>query len=225
MFTLIGNIKNLPSVEQLTADSVGFTPKEQLAADPKFTPLRFSSQQQALDVISAKTGANAATASFANAPGFQRVNLSEAVVNRIAELLSLTKPQARLQVLEPGNMTMMHMDDLDLGYMNPIEDALKTITFTDEERQTFAQDVRSATRYLIMLEDWQWGQGLMFQDKTFTHWKAGDIIHWDWPTVAHSTFNTSFWPRGLIRITGLQTNESRDMVAQAHLNKHISVEF
>lgn len=225
MFTVIGNIRNLPSREELMAGSAGFTPKEQLAADPKFVPLRYSSQQQALDIISAKTGADTKTANFANAPGFQRVGLADAVVNRLADILKLTKPQARLQVLEPGNVTMMHLDDLDLGYINPIEDSLKTVTFTEQEREQFRNDVRSATRYLIMLEDWQWGQGMMFHDKTLTGWKAGDIIYWDWPTVAHSTFNTSFWPRGLIRITGLQTEGSRKINEWALNGGRILVEY
>lgn len=207
MYKIIANIKNLPKTEFLMEQDKNHVPKEKLQTDESFLPLRFSSQQKALDKIG-----NTPDAELVNMAGFDRFAIDDSITERLGELLGLKKPQARCQVLKPGEMAMMHIDDLDGGYMRPVEGTLAQIQFTKEELDTFDANPHCATRFLIMLEDSKPGQGIIFGTQGLTEWKAGDVIHWDWVNTYHSTFNTSFWNRGLIRLTGLQTDKTHAII-------------
>ena len=44
-----------------------------------------------------------------------------------------------------------------------------------------------------------------------SHWQAGDVVHWDWPTGAHSTFNAGYWHRALLRLSGLVTDRFKEL--------------
>lgn len=226
MFTVIGNISNLPSVEELRDLGLGNTDKHELATKTDFVALRYSTQNKAIDVIAEHTGIDKTKTKNVNSPGFQRIEIPQSMIERLADILKIRKPMARVQVLEPGNMVLMHVDDLAVGYMRPIEESLiGLVEFTDEELAAFDADNYYATRFLIMMEDWEWGQGMMFNDQTFTHWRAGDVVYWDWTNVAHSTFNTSYLPRGLIRITGLRTDENNELVIDGITGSPFSAQF
>lgn len=220
MFKIIGNIAGLPSIEEMRAYKLNVVDKVELSGHSAFVDLRYSTQNRAIDVIAEHTGMDKTKVQNVNAPGFQRVDIPQDLIDRIAEIVGVTKPQARLQVLEPGNMVCMHVDDLAVGYMRPIEPGLVgKITFTEQELAKFDEDNYYATRFLIMTEDWQWGQGLMFNDQSCTGWKAGDVLYWDWLNIAHSTFNTGYVPRGLIRITGLRTEKTTRLIEHGLMNK------
>jgi len=226
MFTIIGNIANLPSVEDLKAYHIGETDKNDLSKVTDFVQLRYSCQNKAIEVMAEHTGVDTSNLKNVNAPGFQRVEIPQTVIDRLADILQVRKPMARMQVLEPGNMMTMHCDDLAVGYMRPIEQSLiGKVEFTEEELAMFDADNYYATRFLIMMEDWQWGQGMMFNDRTFTHWKSGDVLYWDWTNVAHSTFNSGYIPRGLLRLTGLRTEATTELVNQGLNGKPFAVQF
>jgi hypothetical protein len=205
---------------------LGSTDKHELSKVHDFVNLRYSTQNKAIDIMAAQTGIDKSKIKNVNAPGFQRVEIPQSVINRLAEIMCVRKPMARMQVLEPGNMMTMHVDDLAVGYMRPIEQSLiGKVEFTEEEHAMFKADNYYAIRFLIMMEDWQWGQGMMFNDKTFTHWKAGDVLYWDWTNVAHSTFNSGYIPRGLFRLTGLRTDKTTEIVNAGLNGKPFSVKF
>jgi hypothetical protein len=230
MFTIIGNISGMPAREDLAAinaaEQLGTTDKNDLSKVQNFVDLRYSCQNKAMQVMQEETGIDVSNLKNVNAPGFQRVEIPQSVVDRLAEILAVRKPMARMQVLEPGNMMTMHCDDLATGYMRPIEASLiGKVEFTDEEQAAFDEDNYYAIRFLIMMEDWQWGQGMMFNDQTFTHWKAGDVLYWDWTNVAHSTFNSGYIPRGLFRLTGLRTELTTQLVNDGLNGKPFSVKF
>lgn len=205
------NIKDIPHKDGFIEQDKTFVPKEELCHDQTFLPLRYDSQMNAVKKI-AKDDDMVSNANIINMKGFDRYNLPNEVTDRLGELLGLRKPQGRLQVLSPNEMTLMHVDNLDIGYFRPVESTIPRIPFTDEELEAFDNDKRYAVRFLIMLEDSVEGQGIIFKDEACISWKAGDVIYWDWVDIHHSTFNTSFWDRSLIRLSGIATEKTWEII-------------
>ena len=56
-------------------------------------------------------------------------------------------------------------------------------------------------RVLIHLQDWEFGQVLLWGTKPIVQWRAGDAIMWD-PNVPHATVNAGRRKRYTLRITG-----------------------
>ena len=133
------------------------------------------------------------------------------VVERIGNLIGYRKPSGRVQTLAPGALQPLHIDELGYGYIAPEESSIHKIQFSDQEIAAFQRDRRTASRVLILLTDWRWGQGIIFGDEIYTHWRAGDVVYWDWPTGAHSTFNAGYWHRALLRLSGLVTDRFKEL--------------
>ena len=64
------------------------------------------------------------------------------------------------------------------------------------------KDPDIAKRYIIMLDDWDYGQLITFGNDTLTHWKSGDCYTWDWHNIPISSANTGWTPRPLLQVTG-----------------------
>jgi hypothetical protein len=73
-------------------------------------------------------------------------------------------------------------------------------------------------RFAIMLADWQLGQVFQLGNATWTQWRAGDCITWEWPDIPHATCNMGWWDRPMLQITGRVTDRTRTVLssAQAH---------
>jgi len=56
-------------------------------------------------------------------------------------------------------------------------------------------------RYMVMLEDWQPGQILLAEDKSYSGWTSGDYYGWT-REVKHSFYNMSNVKRYALQITG-----------------------
>lgn len=135
-----------------------------------------------------------------------------AVVNQIAEFLGFRKPSGRVQVLTPGASLPLHLDNLEVGYILNCEDSYQNNEFTQEDLDLFYANRYNAQRVLVMLEDWKPGQLILFEDQVFSHWKAGDVVHWPWQTVIHSTVNSGYWNRPLLRLSGFATEKFFDLI-------------
>jgi hypothetical protein len=57
-------------------------------------------------------------------------------------------------------------------------------------RQTYNAEVDQCARYIIMLEDWIFGQIVEFDDRVLTRWKKGDVWEFD-HTIPHWAANAS----------------------------------
>jgi hypothetical protein len=57
-------------------------------------------------------------------------------------------------------------------------------------RQTYNVSVEQCFRYLVFLEDWQFGHYVGFTNKNITNWKAGDVYKFD-STELHYAVNAS----------------------------------
>lgn len=56
-------------------------------------------------------------------------------------------------------------------------------------------------RVLIHLQDWEFGQVLLWGTQPMVQWRAGDAIMWD-PNIPHATANASRSKRYTLRVTG-----------------------
>ena len=135
------------------------------------------------------------------------------IVNKIADFVGLRKPSGRVQVLTPGAMLPLHLDNLEVGYLLNCEDSYQNNEFTQQEIDAFYADRNIAQRVLIMLEDWKPGQYILFGEDVFSHWQAGDVVHWHWQTVIHSTINAGYWNRPLLRLSGFAEQKFFDLVS------------
>lgn len=73
----------------------------------------------------------------------------------------------------------------------------------------------SICRVGIFLEDWQPGQFYMYGNYLYKNWKAGEAHIFDWANVPHCTANASNVPRASLLITGVMTDKTREILANA----------
>lgn len=77
------------------------------------------------------------------------------------------------------------------------------------------EDPERVCRITFFLDDWTPGQFIMFGNYHYTGWKAGEAYIFDWPNVPHATANASNVVRPTIQITGLKTDKTREIIANA----------
>jgi hypothetical protein len=215
-YKYLGNIRNIPSHtkwnEFLTA---GQTIAQSIPSlqEAKYISRMAVAKQLTQELGYQDTDIGTIVGEAADPKDFDRWQVTDTtVVERIGELLGYCKPSGRVQTLAPGALQPLHIDDLGYGYIDPKEVSLHKIQFTQEELAAFHKDRRTASRVLILLTDWRWGQGIIFGDEVYDHWRAGDVVYWDWPTGAHSTFNAGYWHRALLRLSGLTTQRFETFV-------------
>jgi hypothetical protein len=62
-------------------------------------------------------------------------------------------------------------------------------------------------RILIHLQDWEFGQMLLWGTKTIIQWRAGDLVWYD-PNIPHATANSSRYKRYTLRLTGIPSKNT-----------------
>ena len=87
-----------------------------------------------------------------------------------------------------------------------------------EERQNsfivteFDKNPVMIRRFAIMLADWQLGQVFQLGNASWTQWRAGDCITWEWKNIPHSTANMGWHDRPMLQITGNVTKRTLDLL-------------
>tara|TARA_B100001093_G_scaffold518504_1_gene603595 strand:- start:4805 stop:5467 length:663 start_codon:yes stop_codon:yes gene_type:complete len=115
-------------------------------------------------------------------------------IQKMIDFFELKKDvKAKLHIQFTGDVLNMHIDKLyDL---NPFGSANDVI------------------RIMVMLEDWQPGQFIIYGNQTYTNWKAGDIHKFDWMNIPHATANASLYPRPMLVITGVMTLKTKEIIS------------
>ena len=129
---------------------------------------------------------------------------SDSVFFNLGQTLGLENAVARYHVQFPGEVTIFHTD-----IFSPAHEFLPEYLKNLPEEQ-IGQDV-GLRRVLISLEDWEWGQVMMFGAQSWSQWKAGDLIFWDYG-VPHCSSNMGYHPRISVSITGLATDKFFDRI-------------
>lgn len=119
-------------------------------------------------------------------------------LQRMTDFFCLEPVKSKLHIQFTGEVLNMHIDKLyDLD-----------------------ADPHNVTRIMIMLQDWEPGQFLMYGNQQFDRWKAGDIHTFDWQNLPHATANASNKPRPMLVVTGVKT-ENTNKILQKEIKKRI----
>jgi hypothetical protein len=117
------------------------------------------------------------------------------VLKKMSEYFAIEDPKVRVHAQKLGDMFNMHIDKLwDRDPENP----------------------DNIIRMTIMLEDWEPGQFYMYGNLVYDRWRAGDVHIFDWANVPHATANASRKIRPTLQITGLKSQRTRELLAQAN---------
>lgn len=207
-YQIITNIPNLPLYWEVSHIAPQATTVE---ATPLFKDIQKRGRNVALSLLNV-TDVERTQAVFPQVTGFTRFDTEANFIQGIADHLGLRKPSGRIQNLPPGKMSMLHIDNLDLGYVNAFEDELRGESFSDDELREFSRNPLSVARVFVMMDDAKPGQIITFGDDVMNTWKKGDVVYWDWTAVVHSTVNTGYWDRPLLRLSGITTEKFNDLL-------------
>ena len=108
---------------------------------------------------------------------------------------------------DPGNTNPWHFDTYQ-GVVN--EYKKQGIELLDSE-------IKNIKRYLIVLEDWDWGHFLQIGNNVLSQWKAGDIFTWDYG-IYHTTGNAGLKPKLTAHITGLPLENALHLRGEYRFN-------
>ncbi len=125
-----------------------------------------------------------------------------------AKEIGLDRALARYHIQFPGEVTAWHTD-----IYSPVHEFLLPVIQDSDSDIGKDKNVR---RILIALQDWDWGQILLFGKTPWLNWNAGQTIYWNYG-VPHSAANTSYTPRISVSITGLITKRFNDKVSSGQL--------
>jgi hypothetical protein len=113
------------------------------------------------------------------------------ILQRMTDVFALEPVKSKLHVQFTGEVLNLHIDNLyDLD--------------TDPE---------NVIRVMVMLQDWEPGQFLMYGNQMFDRWRAGDIHTFDWQNLPHATANASLTPRPMLVVTGVKTEKTRRILS------------
>lgn len=209
-FACIGNIANIPDYSTWSQSQAAPSNVNTALMSPASREVRIRVRTKCAQDLASKYGYRDTNVIGDDPLDFVKWRITDrSVVEKISDMLGLAKGIGRVQIQQPGQMVMPHRDDLTKSYMGEVSEIehYYNVTLTDQDHARFAQDPRSATRVLIMLEHWRIGQGFTTEHGAITHWRRGDVFAWDWPTTIHATFNNGYWPRPLLRVSGMVTHK------------------
>jgi hypothetical protein len=123
-------------------------------------------------------------------------------LTRISEYFGIEDAKIRMHYQQPGQMFNLHIDKL---------------------QERCPDNPEQVIRMTVMLADWGPGQFYSYGNYTYSHWRAGDAHIFDWANVPHATANASRSMRPTLQITGLKTDRTRELLAEAGPDKRYSV--
>jgi hypothetical protein len=120
----------------------------------------------------------------------------------MSEYFGIEDAKIRMHYQQPGQMFNLHIDKL---------------------QERCPDNPERVIRMTVMLADWEPGQFYSYGNYTYSHWRAGDVHIFDWANVPHATANASRSMRPVLQITGLKTDRTRKLLANASPEKRYSV--
>lgn len=109
----------------------------------------------------------------------------------LSDEFAMADTMNRIHVQMPGELWHRHIDKLQKWSPDAPEKVL---------------------RVMIQLTDWQPGQFWEFGNYHWTHWRAGDVVTFDWANMPHATANAGHDPRVTFQITGVMTDQTKEFL-------------
>jgi hypothetical protein len=125
------------------------------------------------------------------------------VIASMSRIFAMGNTTCRLHVQFPGEVLTRHIDKLS---------------------KVQPEDPANVKRFIVMLQDWEPGQFFMYGNAMFSHWRAGDIVTFDWPNMPHCTANASLVPRALLVVTGQMSAATRAFIREGVAQRLIPLE-
>lgn len=173
--------------------------RNNFSAGPKDTKKRmYSADAEERDLFNA--GANPYMEIFDRAIADDRPNFL-----RINEILGMEDSGIKFHNQHTGQMLVEHIDNF-AG--RPERANSFKVTKIDKNPDIMR-------RFTIMLSDWKLGQVFMLGNATWTQWRAGDCITWEWRDIPHATCNMGWEDRPMLQITGYVTDITDQLLARA----------
>ena len=132
---------------------------------------------------------------------------------KVATYLGITTPAIKYHNQKPGQMLPTHIDNFTAR--------IRKDNLIDPSLVHNNPDLMR--RFVIMLSDWKIGQVFNFGNSSWTQWRAGDCVTWDWQDVPHGTCNIGFDDRPSFQITGYTTERTTQVMAEASIDKIVNV--
>ena len=112
------------------------------------------------------------------------------LTQEVKEKLNLKSCQVQRNRQLPGRVTYTHFDICSNFTLKTVEKEYENFTTTDLKK------------FIIFLDDWQFGQIFMFPNDNLIKWKKFDVYSFPW-YVLHSTANCSDAYKDLLIVTGV----------------------
>lgn len=124
-----------------------------------------------------------------------------AVFQHIADQFGLEKCMTRIHVQHPGQTWNLHIDKLE---------------------KWMPEDPSQVVRYFIQLTDWQPGHFWSFGNYSWSGWRAGEVVTFDWYNVPHATANAGHVPRVTLQLTGIKTTKTTEFLNTLKRNSDVN---
>ena len=141
-------------------------------------------------------------------PGF------ETFVN-IVEALGLDCHQGRIHIQKLGQSTPFHIDQ-QMRYSRSKWRDIWLNAGADK-------DPLKLRRFLIALNDWDYGHVWQFGNSYYHQYHAGECVVYDWTNMPHATSNMGYSDRITLQLTGFISDKTRDLMENGHKDLIIKV--
>jgi hypothetical protein len=143
-----------------------------------------------------------------------RIPEYEVLFNMI-KALDVDVHQSRLHIQRLGQVTPFHIDQ----QMRYARSGWRKI-WTDAGADKNPLKLR---RFLIMLQDWDYGHVWQFGNTYYQGYRAGECVTYDWCNMPHGTANFGYAPRITFQITGFVSDKTQWMMDNPDSDRIINV--
>ena len=112
-------------------------------------------------------------------------------IQKMIDYFEFKTVKGKLHVQFTGEMLNMHVDKL----------------------YDIDEDPNNVLRIMIMLDDYEPGQFMMYGNELFDRWQSGDIHYFDWKNIPHATANASNKPRPMLVLTGVMSDRTKELIS------------
>lgn len=107
-----------------------------------------------------------------------------------------------IHVQYPGQVFPLHIDAFPYLKEN-------------QEHHILDEHPDEAARFTIQFKNWEWGHIWGYGNTYWKQWQAGEVAFHSWRDLPHCTANASFSPRVSAQVTGIVTERTRQLIANA----------
>ena len=126
------------------------------------------------------------------------------ILYKMITALDVDVHQSRLHIQKLGQVTPVHIDQ-QMRYARP---GWRQI-WLDGGGDKNPLKLR---RFLVMLQDWDYGHVWQFGNTYYQGYKAGECITYDWCNMPHGTANFGYTPRVTFQFTGFISDKTQEYI-------------